>query len=437
MKKLIILLLGSLSISIAAQTTRPNIILFMVDDMGWQDTSIPFWKEKTQHNRTFNTPSMERLAAQGVKFTRAYAPSLDAPSRVSLMSGMSTASHRVTSNLPQPNQTDPDADYDKLITPRWNINGLQPKPGTPLSIVATPLPEILRKNGYTTIHIGKANWGAAGTPGADPLNLGFDINIAGGANGSIASYQGREDFGMTPLPGLEKYWGQNLTITQALTKEAKIAITNAHEQQKPFYLFLSHYAMQTPLGRDNRHFRKYISMGLESGQARYASLVEGVDDSLGEIMDLLEKQGISQNTIIIFISDNGGLSIDSERLQRDNIHNYPLNAGKGSAYEGGVRVPMILKSDYAPQLRECDTPVHIIDLMPTILDMAGVKRYKTIQQLEGHSLAPLLARSAGRTKGFNRSMYWHHPNKWGGPKTDNSIRGYGATSSIKIGRAHV
>lgn len=446
MKNALFLVTGALSLTTAtAATTQkessPNIILFMVDDMGWQDTSLPFWKEKTVFNRMYHTPAMERLAAQGVKFTHAYASSVSSPTRTSLMTGVSASIHRVTNWTLAKDQSTDDEGYEKLILPQWNVNGLQPSIGINHSYVGTTFPTILRKNGYTTIHCGKAHWGSIGTPGEDPLNLGFDINIAGHAAGGPASYLGQDNFGnrsdgspRSPfaIPGLEKYWGQDIFVSEALTLEAMGAMDVAIAKEKPFYLYMSHYAIHIPLNKDERFYQKYRDAGLEDGQARYAALIEGMDKSLGDIMDYLDRKGIADNTIIIFMSDNGGLSITSGREGLVNKHNYPLNAGKGSAYEGGVRVPMIVKAPYDTTLRTCSIPVNIIDFMPTILDMAGISKYKTLQRIEGRSLVPLLAQNS-KAKGFNRSFYWHFPNKWGGAATAVAGRGYGATSSVLSG----
>src|SRR5690242_1740021 len=183
----------------AQQTTgkHPNIVVFLVDDMGWEDTSVPFWDSLTASNREFHTPNMEKLAAVSMKFTEAYANSVCTPSRVSLMSGMNAAHHRVTNwTMFRDQKVDP-AD-SILAAPDWNVNGLSPVKGVEKSIYATPLPQLLKDAGYLTIHCGKAHFGAYKTPGADPLNLGFDINIAGSAAGNPASYLAEEDYGNVP-----------------------------------------------------------------------------------------------------------------------------------------------------------------------------------------------------------------------------------------------
>jgi len=161
---------------------KPNIVLFVVDDMGWQDTSVPFWGEPTPLNKKFHMPSMERLAADGIKFTQAYATAVCSPTRVSMMTGYNAARHRVTNWTLFQNVSN-DANPPRLQPLKLNNHGLQPKPGVSNSVAAKWLPEYLRQAGYHTIHVGEAHLGAIGTPGDDPRNPGFDVNIAGHAAG--------------------------------------------------------------------------------------------------------------------------------------------------------------------------------------------------------------------------------------------------------------
>ena len=413
---------------------KPNIILFLVDDMGWQDTSVPFWTQKTQFNNLYQTPAMERLAASGMKFTQAYASSVCSPTRVSLMTGMNAAHHRVTNwtlqrNLP----VDP---KDSILEfPKWNFNGMQPVDSIEYSVRATTLPQILHDNGFFTIHCGKAHYGAMNTPAANPLNLGFDINIAGHAAGGPGSYLGEKNFGNTEkgshtlpwgVPGLEKYHGDTINLTEALTLEAISAMDKALEKKKPFYLYMAHYAVHAPITADRRFYPKYKAMGLEEPEARYASMVESMDKSLGDLLSYLDRKGITQNTIILFMSDNGGLSAEA-RGGIPHTHNRPLNSGKGSAYEGGIREPMIVKwPGRVKPGTQCDDYLIIEDFFPSILELAGIKDYKTLQETDGKSFVPMLLQNGTTSK--NRSLFWHFPNKWGptGP-------GIGATSTVRSG----
>lgn len=429
-----ILLMRLLLPADASAQQQPNIILFMVDDMGWEDTSVPFWTQPTPFNHLYHTPAMERLAASGMKFTQAYASSVCSPTRISLMTGMNAARHRVT-NWTLRKNISTDGKDDVLEYPQWNVNGLSPVPGIENTVYATSLPEILRNNGYYTIHCGKAHWGAIGTPGADPKNLGFNVNIAGHAAGGPATYQGLNDFGNSPLdtsrkvwaiPGLEKYWGKDINLTDALTKEAILAMDTALSIKKPFYLYLSHYTVHVPLEPDHRFYQKYKDQGLPESEARYASMIEGMDQSLNDILNYVEKKGIADNTIIIFMSDNGGLSAHA-RAGTPHTQNAPLNSGKGSAYEGGIREPMIVKwPGVTPSGSTCNQYIIIEDFFPTLLSIAGVNAPKTVQHVDGISFTDLLKNPGAERK--LRDLYWHYPNNWGpsGP-------GIGATSTIRSG----
>ena len=169
----------------------PNIILFFVDDMGWQDTSVPFWTKRTLFNEIYKTPNMERLAKKGVKFTNAYATPVCSPTRVSLMTGMNAARHRVTNWTLKPDQKQPmELNHPTLEFPDWNYNGISLQPLITNTVNAKPLPKLLSEAGYHTIHAGKAHFGAIGYPASNPINLGFDVNIAGHAAGRPESLFG-------------------------------------------------------------------------------------------------------------------------------------------------------------------------------------------------------------------------------------------------------
>ena len=176
-----------------------NIVLFMVDDMGVNDTSVRFLSGGSPLNAYYRTPNMERLAEKGVRFTKAYAHPVSSPSRVSLMTGVSPARHKVTNWTLEPDTpTDTFPRRSKTAPQPWNWNGITPNAAADAVqsnlFEATCFPELLRRNGYKTIHVGKAHWGAAGTLAADPLNLGFDVNIGGCAADFISPTQ------LPPLP---------------------------------------------------------------------------------------------------------------------------------------------------------------------------------------------------------------------------------------------
>ena len=430
----VLFLLSACTITSSEEYKQPNVIMFLVDDMGWQDTSEPFWTEETPLNLKYHTPNMERLADQGMKFTQAYACAVCSPTRVSLMTGMNAARHRVTNWTLRKNKST-DAKDNVLDFPQWNVNGLQPTDSIEKTVYATTLPQILRENGYFTIHSGKAHFGAMSTPGANPLNLGFNINIAGHAAGAPGSYQGLNNYGNDEngqarnawsVPGLEKYHKKDINLSDALTKEAIIAMDSAQILQKPFYLYMAHYAVHTPIQPDHRFVQKYYDKGLDSTEAKYASMIEGMDRSLGDLMDYLEENDLADNTIILFMSDNGGLSAVA-RGGKPHTHNLPLNSGKGSAYEGGIREPMIVKW---PGVIHASSVVNdyviIEDFFPSILEMAGIYNYKTIQKVDGISFVPILNQIGNTAK--ERDLFWHYPNKWGA-----SGPGIGTSSTIRSG----
>lgn len=417
------------------QRKRPNIILFLVDDMGWQDTSVPFHSEPTEFNRRYHTPNMERLAQAGMRFTQAYACSVCSPTRVSLMTGLNAARHRVTNWTLRKNASN-DRRHSTLNFPQWNVNGISPVAGVERTVHAKGLPSFLREVGYQTIHVGKAHFGAIGTPGEDPLNVGFDDNIGGHAAGGPGSFLGTQNFSAAwrkgdrvwDVPGLEAYHGQDIFLTEALTLEANKAVDLAVVADKPFFLYMSHYAVHVPFAIDSRFYQKYRDAGLDKTEAMYAAMVEGMDKSLGDILANVERHGLSGETIVLFMSDNGGLSASS-RGGEPHTHNKPLSSGKGSAHEGGVRVPMIVSwpGVTAPD-SICRQPVIIEDFFPTILELAGNREVEQIGGvIDGLSFTNLL-RGEHDPARDRRPLIWHFPNNWGpqGP-------GIGPSSSIRLG----
>lgn len=423
------------AVSLQAQE-RPNIILFMVDDMGWQDTSVPFWSELTANNCKYETPNMEALAAKGMKFTQAYASSISSPSRCSLITGMNAARHRVTNWTLEKDKTT-DIESDSILPPQWNLNGITQAEGIPNTFRATSFVQLLRDNGYHTIHCGKAHFGAIDTPGEDPAHFGFEVNIAGHAGGGPATYLSELNFGHngdgTPvslfaIPGLEKYWGKGVFATEALTLEALSALDDAKAQGRPFFLYMSHYAVHVPIDRDPRYYDKYLAKGLSGKEAAYAALVEGMDKSLGDIMSWLEANSLDDDTILIFMSDNGGLATAPYWRDGELYHqNAPLNCGKGSLYEGGIREPMMV---YWPNVTRpgsvCDKYLIIEDFFPSILEMAGIDSYKTLPPIDGRSFVPLIKGTGDPSKG--RSLVWNYPNIWG-----NSGPGVNLNCAIRRG----
>lgn len=395
----------------AQQTDQPNIIFFLVDDMGWQETSVPFYTERTELNNIYHTPNMERLAEKGMKFTQAYACPLSSPTRISIMTGQNAMRHRVT-NWTLFKDTSPDRRFKSNVVnvPDWNVNGMACEEGIEHTVyVKETLPSILREAGYRTIHVGKAHWGARETPGSDPTTLGFDVNIAGHAAGGPGSYYGTSNFSAAfrnggaewDVPGLEKYHGKDINLTEALTIEASKEVERAVADKKPFYLYMSHYAIHAPWEPDTRFLDKYLNMGIPEFQAKYASMLESMDKSLGDIMALVRRLGIENNTILIFMSDNG--------QPKQSVSNTPLRGHKISPYEGGIRVPMIVEIPGVTKGGSvCNCPVIIEDIFPTILSLAHASAYKDVDTCDGIDITPFFR--GEYIKGYeNREFYWHFP----------------------------
>lgn len=434
MKKTLLTLASLPLVAASVAQERPNIVLFLVDDMGWQDCSLPFHTDTTMWNRNFETPNMERLAEKGMKFTNAYAAPVSSPSRVSLMSGVNPTRHKVTNwTLFKNQRTDGNNKY--FTFEGWNVNGLQAEQGIENTYHITPLAEVLSNSGYSTLFVGKAHFGAKDTPAEEPLNLGFDYNVAGHAAGGPASYLSEDHFGnkskplpSNAIPGLEEYYDSGTFLSEALTLESIKLMDNAVAEDKPFFLYMSHYAVHIPFMADNRFYQKYIDRGLEEYEARFASLVEGMDKSLGDIMDYLEAKGIDDNTIILFMSDNGGYTVGVRLNTFGGVNKMaPLRGGKGSLYEGGVREPMLA---YVPGVTEAGSvnksQLIIEDFFPTILELAGVENPQTVQELDSKSFAKAFE---GKTINKNRPFYWHFPNDWGERNNDCGA----PSSSILVG----
>ena len=430
---------------------QPNIIMFLVDDMGWQETSVPFYKERTLLNDRYRTPNMERLAQMGVKFTNAYSCPVSSPSRCSLMSGMNAARHRVTNWISEYN-TNTNASGSSLDLPDWNYNGIQPENTTKSadkvnSTLVTPLAQLLRNAGYYTIHCGKGNYGASTTSASDPTKMGFVVNIGGSAAGSPGSYLAADNYGtgFHHVPGLDSYYEKGTFLTEALTLEALKKIKQSVRINRPFFLYFAHYAIHTPYNADPRFTGNYmddtqgvydpmLNARLNTSEINHAALIEGMDKSLGDLLDYLsENDSVAKNTIILFMSDNGGQALSPRQGQYNRVQNYPARGGKGSSYDGGVHEPMIV---YWPGVTEGGTEnknrVMIEDFYPTILSMANIHDYQTVQTVDGKDFTDLLKDPSLQR---DRVTIWHYPNRWG--ESADRAEGYGSYSAIMKGTYHM
>lgn len=361
---------------------RPNVVLFLVDDMGLMDTSLPFLTDKAGNpvryplNDFYQTPNMERMARQGIRFSTFYAQSVSSPSRASIMTGQNSTRHGTT------NWINSESNNKTPYGPEgWNWKGITKQDVT--------LPRVLHDSGYKTIHVGKAHFGCQNSEGENPQNIGFDVNIAGSSIGQPGSYYGENGYGnikgnkSRAVPGLEKYHGTDTFLSEALTLEANNQIDQAVAEKKPFFLYMSHYAVHAPFEADKRFTEHYKYSLKPSGSASFATLIEGMDKSLGDLMDHLEKLGIAENTLIIFLGDNGSDAPLGD--EKGYTSSAPLRGKKGTEYEGGVRVPFIAcwaKPD-ANSLVQQQLPIEVggiqqqmgtvMDIYPTVLSLAGAE----------------------------------------------------------------
>lgn len=381
------------------ETIRPNVVFFLIDDLGWADLGC-------YGSQFYETPNLDRLAGEGMRFTDGYAAcNVCSPTRAAIMTGKYPARLRITDWLlgrpDRPDQKLKRPDFQKFL---------------PLSEVT--LAEALKEGGYATAFIGK--WHLGEETNHFPEHQGFDLNIGGCGKGHPPSY-----FSPYGIPTL-KDGPKGEYLNERLTEEAVKFMEQAKD--KPFLLYFSHYAVHTPLQAKPEVIEKYKAKAAKFPAAGpeflpdrgrnvrqiqnhpiYGAMMEGLDDSVGRVMDKLKELGLESNTIIIFTSDNGGLST-AEGTPTSNL---PLRAGKGWAFEGGVREPLLIKWPGVTQPGSvCHEPVISTDFYPTILAMAGLAA-RPQQHMDGVNIVPAL-------KGEplpERTLFWHYPHysNQGGP----------------------
>ncbi len=396
---------------------KPNIIVFLVDDMGLMDSSVPFLADDNglpkayPLNDFYSTPNIKVLAEEGVRFSNFYAHSVCSPSRTSILTGQNSARHGVT------NWIRPEFNNKGTYGPEnWNWTGLTKE--------STTLPKMLKEKGYKTIHVGKAHYGPIGSEGSNPLNLGFDVNIGGSAIGQPGSYYGTDNFGnlkgkkKRAVKGLEEYHGQEMFLTEALTIEAKKSISQAKIERKPFFLQMSHYAVHSPFQSDKRFQENYKNKDVSKKAKAFATLIEGVDKSLGDIVSHIRSLGLGENTILFFVGDNGS----DAPLKTENNYgsSFPLKGKKGTHWEGGMRVPFLACwiSPDKSNMYQKDISIKkgfvqeqmgtIMDLFPTICDIVSIDIPKR-HIIDGFNLKKQLSgkRHAKREEVFLN----HYPHK--------------------------
>jgi len=387
------------------QKAPPNIVFLLVDDLGWNDVGC--------YGSTFyETPNIDRLAKEGMRFTDAYAACpVCSPTRASILTGKYPIRLNITDWIPGS-----DPKNRKLL-------GTKDKHELPLSEIT--LAETLKKADYQTAFFGKWHLGEAGYY---PENQGFDLNKGGHWAGQPASYfyPYKNDRKRWDVPGLEG-GTEGEYLTDRLTKESIQFIEQ--NKTKPFLLYLAYYNVHTPIQAKPELVSKYkekkaiiatnnnapflperdaISKQQQDNPA-YAGMVQSVDESVGNIMEKLATLGLSENTLIIFTSDNGGLTTLPKKRKAPTAVT-PLRAGKGWLYEGGIRVPAIMKwKDVIPANTTSHEPIISTDFYPTILDLANLPAMPS-QHVDGKSLAPLIQPN---TEFSRPAIYWHYPHYHG------------------------
>jgi len=392
---------------------HPNIIVFLVDDMGLMDTSVPFVVDAKGKpvsyplNDFYRTPSMEKLAEAGTRFTSFYAHSVCSPTRISILTGQNSARHRTTAWIRS------ESNNGGTYGPKdWNWSG----PGRDMVV----LPRLLQQAGYQTVHVGKAHFAPFEKYAEDPCNLGFDINIAGNSYGQPGSYYGRDGFGhikgnkSRAVPGLKSYHGKDIYLTEVLTLEANKQIEAAVEAKRPFFLYMAHYAVHAPFQKDPRFVQNYATSGKSKAAQAFASMIEGMDKSLGDIVATVRSLGVAENTLVIFLGDNGS------DAPLGATHGYassaPLRGKKGTHYEGGMRVPFIAAWAEEDSGNEWQRklpiaagtvqtqPGTIMDIVPTLCNLAGIKLPDGVV-VDGYDLK---AQFAGKCNDSRKEDFLNH-----------------------------
>lgn len=358
----------------AAGPDKPNFVFILVDDMGWSDLGC-------YGNTWHETPRIDALARQGRRYTDAYAACpVCSPTRASILSGQYPARLGITDFIP--GHWRPHA---PLRVPR-NRTQYLPHP-------SVTLPEALAEAGYASGAFGK--WHLGGSEYFPPAH-GFDESIV---------TQGWTHFGNTSFP--DQGYTKDQYLSEVLTDEAE-AFISAHSKE-PFFLYLAHFGVHIPLEARQELVAKYQRKA-ETCEAKshpvYAAMVEHIDQSVGRVLDVLNSTGLAENTVVVVFSDNGGLRQRFDQQGEVVTTNAPLRDEKGSLYEGGVRVPLIVSwPGHIPAGSQCETPVTSVDFYPTFLDLAGVSAPED-WPLDGISLVPDLVSSETLER---EAIFWHYP----------------------------
>jgi len=404
MSRFVILFLLS-SLSLVAEK-KTNFVFFLVDDMGMMDLGI--------YGSTFHeTPNIDQLAKTGMKFNYGYAACpVCSPTRASIMTGRHPVRVDITDWIPGSSNNK----KNKLLHPQDRNN---------LALKEVTIAEELKGHGYQTFFAGKWH---LGNEGHWPTDQGFDINIGGHHRGSPpGGYYSPWTNPVLKSPKKGEY------LTERLTEESTHFLEK-RDADKPFLLYLSYYNIHTPIQAYRKHIDHFEKKAEKfsgktpteqehEGQTRMrqdnpalASMVSAVDDSVGSLLAKLDELKLSNDTVIIFFSDNGGLSTKPQAGPGSNV---PLRAGKGWLYEGGVREPTIIRAPGVTKAGSVsDQPIVSMDFFPTMLELAGLPLRPKLHA-DGRSLLPELAGKKGKA----RPLYWHYPHYHGSTwKPGASIR---------------
>ncbi|MCA9175795.1 MAG: sulfatase [Planctomycetales bacterium] len=367
-----------------ANAAQPNIILIFVDDLGWKDVGC--------YGSDFvETPRIDRLAREGMRFTDFYAAgAVCSPTRCAVQSGQNQARIGITAHIPGHWRP-----FERVITPQTTM-------ALPLDTVTVA--ESLKGAGYATGYIGK--WHLGG-PGYQPEHQGYDMSAV--INGP--HLPGRYQLQASPrAPAQKPRDGQYRTDYEAELSEQFIR----DHRERPFFLMVSPFAVHIPLGAMSEKVEKYRAKAKQRGadlpHPVYAAMIEHTDEMVGRIVDAVAEAGLTERTMIVFTSDNGGLyrRYDYRPEADDNVTSMaPLKGEKGSLHEGGVRVPLIVK--YPPLVQagsQCAEPTISYDFYPTFVELAGGS-LPVKQTIDGASLTPLLSASAPRLQ--RNALHWHYP----------------------------
>ncbi len=379
--------------ALPAAPRPPNVVFILADDLGAHDLGC---YDADLHE----TPNIDRLAREGVRFTQAYAMSVCSPTRAAILTGKHAARLHMTT---------------------WRESALQPTRDKPLlpppAISDLPHSEktiagVLKSSGYLTLHVGKWHLGDAGH---SPETLGFDVNIGGTHWGAPATYfhpfsgpsGSSREFRYVPGLGLGKP-GDNLT--DRLTDEALKLIDAAGD--RPFFLNLWHHNPHTPIEGRREHVEYYqrkLKPGMRHQNAEYAAMIHSLDENVGRVLNHLQVRGLADRTLVIFVSDNGGYT--NPFRNKVPTDNWPLRSGKGSLYEGGIRVPLIVRlPGVTPKGATCDEPVTCADFFPTILELCGAASALSATSsgaVDGLSFASLLKDPKSRLP--RNELFFHYP----------------------------